>query len=235
MNNKSTNTLVWFLPLCVIFISAIIYALCVKPDNFAGVESKYQNYYCSYCGKELRIKWCPPSWMSFACSDMCEAYTTEGRISRRVAGVVTRYDESNWFITALEFYPDSETGDYIQMNANIKESMLSLNKIRTMFSHPSVFNVGKTIHLNSYVTGPIDLICDTDEDGKHFKYVINDIVIFKLYEYQILDTLKVVVKEYNDNYGNSNRPYSISSSGIGSSHHSRVVRGINNRNMGLPW
>jgi hypothetical protein len=222
--------------LCVLFISAII--LYAKLDNLAEVESKYQNYYCSYCGKELRIsriKWCPPPWMSFVCSDMCETYTTEGEISRRIVGVVTRYDESNWFITAFEFYPDSETGDYIQMNANVKETMLSLNKARTMFSHPSVFDVGKTIHLNSYVTGPIDLICDIDDNGKYFKYVKNDTVIFKLYEYQILDTLKVVVKEYNDNYGNSNRPYSFSSSGIASSHHSRMVRGINNRRMGLPW
>ena len=235
MNNKCTNTIVYFLPLYILFISAFIYELCAKPDIIAEVKSEYQNYYCSYCGKELRIKWCPPSWMSFACSDMCEAYTTKGRISRQVAGVVTRYDDSNWFITALEFYPDSETGDHVQINANIKETMLSLNKIRTMFSHPSVFDIGKTIHLNSYVTGPIDLICDTDEDGKHFKYVRNDTIIFKLYEYQILDTLKEVVKEYNNNYGNSNRHHSISSSGIGSSHHSRVMRGINNRNMGLPW
>lgn len=235
MNNKCTNTLVWFLPLCFIFIGAIIYTLCTKPDNLADVESKYQNYYCSYCGKELRIKWWPPSWMSFACSDMCEAYTTEGKISRRVDGIVTRYDESDWFITAFEFYPHSENGDYIQMNANVKETMLSLNKIRTMFSHPSVFDVGKTIHLNSYVTGPIDLICDIDDNGKHFKYMENDTVIFKLYEYQILNTLKDVVKKYNENYGNSNHPYGSSSGGIGSSHHSRMVRGINNRRMGLPW
>lgn len=233
MNNKCTTSLVWFLPLCILFIGAIIYTLCAKPDNFAEVESKYQNCYCSYCGKELRIKWCPPNWMSFACSDMCEAYTTEGRISRRVT-VVTSYDESKWFITAFEFYPHSETGDRVQMNANIKETMLSLNKIRTMFSHPSVFDVGKTIHLDSYVTGPIDLICDIDNNGKYFKYVENDTVIFKLYEYQILNTLKEAVKKYNKIYGNSNHSAS-SSGGIGSSHHSRMVRGINNRNMGLPW
>lgn len=235
MNNKCTNSLIWFLPLCILFIGVIIYELCSDKQLFTEVESKYQNYYCSYCGKELRIKWCPPNWMSFVCSDMCEAYTTEGRISRRVAGVVTSYDESNWFITAFEFYPHSETGDYVQMNANVKETMLSLNKIRTMFSHPSVFGVGKIIHLNSYVTGPINLICDIDDNGKYFKYVTNDTVIFKLYEYQILNTLKDVVKKYNENYGNSNRPYGGSGSGIGSSHHSRMVRGINNRRMGLPW
>ena len=85
------------------------------------------------------------------------------------------------------------------------------------------------------MTGPIDLICDIDDNGKYFKYVENDTVIFKLYEYQIFDILKEAVKEYNKYYGNSNRPYGSSGSGIGSSHHSRVVRGINNRNMGLPW
>ena len=234
---KKNNYLMLFVCscICILFIIATIVSL--ESGNFIfddNLKSKNQNYYCAYCGKELRIGGMPPQGTNFVCSDMCLALSKVyiGPYDHHVDGVVNRYEESDWFNTAFAFYPES-TDNKMCIDAHPFQVLLSLNKIRTMFSNNSVFTNGKMLTLESYVTGQISFICGTDNNGKYLEFVGDN--NFKIYENEILEVLKTAVVPYNNIMKNNAFSRNSSSGGFGSSHHSRMSQSISRRSVGLPW